>query len=118
MAFSLFKPICAAIIVTTLSVSTAAQKADGKKAILKGDPTASSTKNQERALALIELILSASSKFSDNWLRLKTQNQIAETLWDYDKARARRLFEEVFRGAESLEPKVGQTYASSGVPDL
>jgi len=118
MAFSLFKAICAAIIITTLSVSTPAQKADRRKPVLKVLPAASSAKNQERALGLIDLILSASRKFSDDWLRLKTQNQIAETLWYYDKARARRLFEEVFRGADSLESKVGQGGYVSSAPDL
>src|SRR6266702_243997 len=108
MAFSLFKPICAAIIVTTLSVSTPARKADGKKAVPQAQLPAGSTKNQERARALVDVILIASSRFADDRLRLKIQNQIAETLWDYDKARARRLFEEVFRGTDSLVLKVGQ----------
>lgn len=75
MAFALFKPICAAIIVTTLSVLNPAQKADRKKAVPNAPPAAGSTKNQERGLALIDQILSASSKFSDDWLRLKTQTK-------------------------------------------
>lgn len=118
MTFSLFRPMCAAIIVTTLSISTLTQKADSKKAVLQAQPPAGSKNNQERALALVDLILIASSKFSDDWLRLKTQNRIAETLWDYDKTRARRLFEEVFKGAGSLESKVGQGAFISSAPEL
>lgn len=118
MTFSLFRPMCAAIIVTTLSISTLTQNADSKKAVLQAQPPAGSKKNQERALAVVDLILIASSKFSDDRLRLKTQNKIAETLWDYDKARARRLFEEVFKGAGSLESKIGQGAFISSAPDL
>jgi hypothetical protein len=117
MAFSLFKPICALIVFATLSVSTLAQNSERKSALSTRKPATSRTKDQERALALIDSILTASSKSSDDWLKLKTQNQIADTLWDYDKPRARRLFEEAFRGADSLEPKVGRGYASSA-PDL
>jgi hypothetical protein len=119
MTFSPFRPACAVVaIITTLAVSIPAQKADRNKAILQAQPPAGSTKNQERALVLIDLILSASGRFADDRLRLKTQNQIAETLWDYDKARARRLFEEVFRGTDSLVIKVGQGGFSHSAPDL
>jgi hypothetical protein len=114
MSFSLLKPACASILMPVLFVFTLAQAPASKTT----PPSIQSAKDRERALALLDQIQIASSKFSDRWLQLKAKNQIAETLWDYDKARARRLFEEAFRGADSLVQQVGQGPVGSTAPDL
>lgn len=117
--FGSLSPACIALVVITLSVPCA-QRIEGKsrpQASSSATAPCSTTKDQKRALALIKQILGETSKFADDLLRLKAQTQIADALWDCDKARAHRLFEETFQAVESLEAKVGQGHFSSA-PDL
>ena len=109
-----------AAISTLLLITLASAAVTGQKRATKRSETQSigpSETTEKKALALVDQISSASAKFSDDLLRLKTQTKIADLLWYHDRARARRLFEDVFRAIESLEPKVGQGYSSTA-PDL
>src|SRR5262249_16488017 len=44
-----------------------------------------------RALGLLDQLFAATKDFKDDGLRIRLQAQLANTLWDYDQPRARRL---------------------------
>jgi tetratricopeptide (TPR) repeat protein len=60
-------------------------------------------KNRKRALALLDQLLEMSSGFVDAQLKIEIQAEIADVLWPCDERRARRMFEEAFRGVDGMK---------------
>jgi len=52
---------------------------------------------EERALGLLDQLFAATKDFKDDGLRIRLQAQLANTLWDYDQPRARRLLSGAFQ---------------------
>lgn len=61
------------------------------------------TATQQAALSVLDQLSESARKFEDDLLRLRTQAQVADMLWDYDAPRARRELEEAFRGTASIK---------------
>src|SRR5215217_789704 len=89
----------------TLGVAAPAQgvrkpgAARGKKRQV-AKPTVPLTPDQQSALAMLEQLFVTAGGF-DEPLRIRTRARVADALWPYDEARARRQFEEQFRAAMS-----------------
>ena len=73
----------------------------------------SRTIEQKRALQLLDSLSDIAKSFDDVPMKIKTEAQIADTLWDYDQLRARRDFEEAFQDITSF---VTKTKAASSNP--
>lgn len=61
------------------------------------------TPEQLNALAVLDGLFAAAKRFDDEAARIKTRAQIADVLWAYDEARARRELEESFRSIEKMK---------------
>lgn len=61
------------------------------------------TPHQQIALSTLEQLLEPTKDFKDVKLRVKVEARIADTLWEYDQARARQIFKNAFDAIESLE---------------
>ena len=81
-----------------------------------GDKTP--TADQKRALQLLDQIFESANRLKHDdqgWnydLKIMLQAQIADAVWDYDQARARRLFEEAFRPIKQDLPKDAVTVSA------
>ncbi|MFN2454838.1 MAG: hypothetical protein ABR577_11520 [Pyrinomonadaceae bacterium] len=62
------------------------------------------TQDQQSALAVLDGLFEAAKRFDDERDWIKTRAQIADVLWAFDEARARRELEAAFRGIEKLKP--------------
>lgn len=110
------KTTCIFLLITTPLLATAAQNAPAKKSSTE---QAASEKAQQRnpllqkIIAVLDQVLEAQKTFADENLRVMIQAHIADMLWSYDEARARRLFEDILRISERLAdqgasaPRVG-----------
>lgn len=54
------------------------------------------TLNQQNALYALDGLFDSAKRFESEILKIRTQAQVADMLWDYDKLRAQNLFEEAF----------------------
>lgn len=103
-------------IAQTQSANSPSQRADQKRA--KGQdqkPTGAAaalasdlgerdaSPFEGRALILLDQILASLKEVDEAKLRIRAQAQIADLLWKYDAARARRLLEGAFRAASDLK---------------
>jgi len=103
------------LFITTLSLSLAAQSRPKKTpaseppdASAKAEPASSDeflSREQQRALWLLDQLFADAKGFRDASLKLRTQAQIADLRWPYDEARARQQFEEVFQAIAALKPE-------------
>jgi hypothetical protein len=57
---------------------------------------------QQRALLLLDSLAEKTKELEDGKLKIRVQAQIADTLWPYNEARARRQFEDAFRAIEAI----------------
>src|SRR5437870_3532757 len=103
------------LLITTLSASLAAQSHPNKPPASEPPPDASAkaeraskdeflSREQQRALWLLDQLFDEAQGFADAPLKLRTQAQIADLLWPYDEPRARRQFEDIFQAIAALKP--------------
>jgi len=109
----IFKAIGGLLLIAALDLTVAAQnvkenKSSGEK------PSASSVRSesssgekalnvdQQRALWLLDQLFETAKEFSDDQLKIRVQAQIADALWEYDEARARRQFADAFRAIDLI----------------
>jgi hypothetical protein len=55
---------------------------------------------EQRALSVVDHLLEVSRTFPDDYLAIKFQAQVADTLWAYDAARSRKLLADAFRAID------------------
>jgi hypothetical protein len=65
-------------------------------------PPTTLTAAEQRALSLVDHLLEISRTFRDDYLAVRFQAQIADTLWAYDAARSRKLLADGFRDIDSV----------------
>ncbi|MEN3334819.1 MAG: hypothetical protein V7641_4184 [Blastocatellia bacterium] len=73
------------------------------------------TIDQQRALWVMDQLFEAAKEVEDLYLRITTQAKVADALWEYDEARARSMFENLWRAIDSLKP-VGQPGQDASPP--
>lgn len=82
-------------------------KVEAEKIAVDKTPTA----EQRRALEVLHRIFDSANRIKSDdqgWtyeLKMKLQAQIADAVWDYDQARARRLFEQAFHPIKQGVPE-------------
>lgn len=101
--YRIAKTVCGVMVNVMLFIAlglpTIAQKKGSKKqAEPRSKPqnimaTHRLTATQQAALSVLDQLSESARKFEDDLLRLRTQAQVADMLWDYDAPRARRDLE-------------------------
>jgi hypothetical protein len=66
--------------------------------------TASAAAIEQRARSIVDHLLEVSKGFRDDYLQVRFQAQIADTLWPYDESKARRLLIDAFQAINSTRP--------------
>lgn len=75
---------------------------------MRPDEANVSTPLRERALELLELLLSSVESAPDVAFRARSLTQIAEMLWNFKPERARQLLEEAFASIRGAGPSISQ----------
>jgi hypothetical protein len=93
----------AVTMILALCQLTFAQNVNSKNPSAKtaGAQTTRLNEKQRALWTLVDLVQIAKG-FPDEAFRIKTQAQIADILWDYDKARARRYFLEALNSIDAI----------------
>jgi hypothetical protein len=60
------------------------------------------TPQQQRAIYLLEQLLDKSRDFDNEGLKIRIRARVADSLWDYDAARARQMFEDAFHAIDAF----------------
>jgi hypothetical protein len=97
------------LLIVELGLPTVAQKRSNKGQTRSRSKTQNLvtgnalTSEQQAALYVLDQLSESAKKFDDDLLKIRTQAQVADTLWRYDEPRARRELEEAFRALTSVK---------------
>jgi hypothetical protein len=104
---------CLIILIGLTAQSSEAQSPTDNQQSAETSSTLTLTPAEQRAISVVDHLLEISKSFPDEYLRVRFQAEIADTLWAYDGARARRILTDAFRAIDSVrEP------ADKGVPPI
>src|SRR6185369_936761 len=116
------------LLVAVLSLRPAGQTAEKKNSAAPAPQSTATADNRnrevpaairQRALAMLDPLFVATQGLKTDITKLYLQSQIADTIWDYDEALARRRFNDALQMVSSVdraEPKGSVTLLSDGVP--
>jgi len=119
------KVVCGLLLVISLGLPLPAQdtKKRKKPSVEKPQEGAAQTENssaekaltihQQRALFLLDQLFESTKDFKDSLFKIRVQAQIADLLWEHDKVRARRQFEETFQAIDLIATPAQQEKAPS-----
>jgi hypothetical protein len=86
----------------------------GATRIGRGDHNKVLTQPQQRARLMVDELSEAAQAFSDDGLKIRIQASIADLLWGYDEAQARRQFADAFEAVDRTAVNTKTNFDSTG----
>jgi hypothetical protein len=109
--FHLRKTTCSLLLIAGLNLPLIGQTMEkndtnAKQAQITADGNKKAlTADQKQALLMLEPLFVAANELEFGFNTVYLRAQIADTMWEYDEARARRLFKETLHNTISRQPK-------------